>query len=369
MSRSISWLIVAKIPLLISSRMTSAGLTASRSASSLTVMVAGSSMGPRSRGSATWTGPPPNAPSRRGGLRGPRRPRVPLLLLATGSSFGVRCGHVGWVVDGDGGRRALRTSSGSRVESSPERSAGDRSVKAGLAAAHRRRDRQPGRLRRSRRLHSASGRCAAGLVSAGRSGRRRRTGSGRVGRTGGRGPAYDDTSSSRVSPRRESLQLSMHRPSPGRRRLSWRARRASAWPAPRPRSRPHCGGAIGTVLRGAAAELLARGRFGLAEPRFVSRSRQRGRAVTVCRRVGCCRLGARGALRLGGCIDLRRGGWRPHRWWQPVPPRPAPALSGGLRLRDRHVAADVDAPAGQARRAARSGPRGRWPARASARGR
>ena len=31
------------------------------------------------------------APSRRGGLRGPRRPRVPLLLLATGSSFdGVR---------------------------------------------------------------------------------------------------------------------------------------------------------------------------------------------------------------------------------------------------------------------------------------
>jgi hypothetical protein len=31
---------------------------------------------------------PANAPSRRGGLRGPRRPRVPLLLLATGSSFG-----------------------------------------------------------------------------------------------------------------------------------------------------------------------------------------------------------------------------------------------------------------------------------------
>ena len=31
-----------------------------------------------------------NAPSRRGGLRGPRRPRVPLLLLATGSSFDGR---------------------------------------------------------------------------------------------------------------------------------------------------------------------------------------------------------------------------------------------------------------------------------------
>ena len=41
MSRSISWLIVAKMPLLISSRMTSAGLTPSSSASSLTVIVAG----------------------------------------------------------------------------------------------------------------------------------------------------------------------------------------------------------------------------------------------------------------------------------------------------------------------------------------
>src|SRR5689334_21741858 len=80
---------VAKIPLLISSRMTSAGLTASSSASSLTVIVAGSSIAPRSRGSATCTCD--SAPvSRRGGLRGPRRPRVPLLLLATHSSFGVQ---------------------------------------------------------------------------------------------------------------------------------------------------------------------------------------------------------------------------------------------------------------------------------------
>ena len=90
-SRSMSWLMVAKMPLLISSRMTSAGLTDSSSASSLTVMVPGSSIAPRSRGSATWTCPFANAPSRRGGLRGPRRPRVPLLLLATGSSFD---GHV-----------------------------------------------------------------------------------------------------------------------------------------------------------------------------------------------------------------------------------------------------------------------------------
>src|SRR6476659_10785396 len=81
---------VAKMPLLISSRMMSAGLTPSSSASSLTVIVPGSSIAPRSRGSSVWTPDPPNAPSRRGGLRGPRRPRVPLLLLATGSSFDDR---------------------------------------------------------------------------------------------------------------------------------------------------------------------------------------------------------------------------------------------------------------------------------------
>src|SRR4051795_8389846 len=88
-----SWLIVAKIPLLISSRMMSAGLTPSSSASSLTVIVPGSSIAPRSRGSSVCTPPPANAPSRRGGLRAPRRPRVPLLLLATGFSFGGRCCH------------------------------------------------------------------------------------------------------------------------------------------------------------------------------------------------------------------------------------------------------------------------------------
>src|SRR5919107_3047891 len=77
------------MPLLISSRMTSAGLTASSSASSFTVIVGGSSIAPRSRGSIVWTAVWPPS-TRRGGLRGPRRPRVPLLLLATGSSFGVR---------------------------------------------------------------------------------------------------------------------------------------------------------------------------------------------------------------------------------------------------------------------------------------
>src|SRR5215218_8880081 len=87
-----SWLIVAKMPLLMSSRITSAGLTPSSSASSLTVIVAGSSTAPRMDGSTTWTAVPPKAPSRRGGLRGPRRPRVPLLLRAICSSP-ARGGH------------------------------------------------------------------------------------------------------------------------------------------------------------------------------------------------------------------------------------------------------------------------------------
>src|SRR5262245_48961895 len=77
-----SWLIVAKMPLLISSRMTSATLTPRSSPSSLTVIVAGSSTAPRSRGSTTWTAVCANAPSRRWGFRGPRRPLVPLLLRA-----------------------------------------------------------------------------------------------------------------------------------------------------------------------------------------------------------------------------------------------------------------------------------------------
>src|SRR5687768_13121039 len=84
-----SWLIVAKMPLLISSRMMSATLTVSSSASSLTVMVPGSSIAPRSLGSMVWTCDA-SPLSRRGGLRGPRRPRVPLLLLATGFSLCVR---------------------------------------------------------------------------------------------------------------------------------------------------------------------------------------------------------------------------------------------------------------------------------------
>src|SRR6478735_10144135 len=95
-----SWLIVAKMPLLMSSRMMSPVVTLSRSASSLTVIVPGSSIGPRSLGSSVWTAPGAR-PGLRGGLRGPRRPRVPLLLLAIRSSFSrVQCRR------GRGGRDA-----------------------------------------------------------------------------------------------------------------------------------------------------------------------------------------------------------------------------------------------------------------------
>ena len=86
MSRSMSWLIVAKMPLLISSRMMSATLTVRSSASSLTVMVAGQ-LDRATLARVDRLHLRLEAPSRRGGLRGPRRPRVPLLLLATGSSF------------------------------------------------------------------------------------------------------------------------------------------------------------------------------------------------------------------------------------------------------------------------------------------
>src|SRR5690348_3166189 len=120
-----SWLIVAKMPLLMSSRITSAGLTPSSSASSLTVIVAGSSTAPRSRGSATWTAVWPNAPSRRGGLRGPRRPRVPLLLRAI---EGPPAHDAAQLVGEDRRNRCL--------EGMPERAPPKRARDAALVAAH-----------------------------------------------------------------------------------------------------------------------------------------------------------------------------------------------------------------------------------------
>src|ERR1035437_4073842 len=78
---------LAKMPLLINSRMTSAGLTPRSSARSLTVMLEGSSIALRSSEPPFCDWPPCVPRSRRGGLRGPRRPRVPLLLLATITSY------------------------------------------------------------------------------------------------------------------------------------------------------------------------------------------------------------------------------------------------------------------------------------------
>src|SRR4051794_22240467 len=106
------------MPLLMSSRMTSAGLTPSSSARSLTVIVAGSSTAPRSRGSATWTADCPNAPSRRGGLRGPRRPRVPLLLRAIEGPPA----HDAAKLVGERGRDRRREGA---AESAPRKRAGD----------------------------------------------------------------------------------------------------------------------------------------------------------------------------------------------------------------------------------------------------
>src|SRR5690348_4928469 len=133
---------VAKIPLLISSRMMSAGFTPRSSASSLTVIVPGSSIAPRSRGSSVWTPAPLNEPSRRGGLRGPRRPRVPLLLLATRSSFDrVVCRHAPGE-DLPEVRRELG------VQRPTEGALRDRSFDAGAVAAH---------------VRAATGRPAAGV--------------------------------------------------------------------------------------------------------------------------------------------------------------------------------------------------------------
>src|SRR5258705_5845933 len=186
-----SWLIVAKMPLLISSRMTSAGLTDSSSASSLTVIVAGSSTAPRSRGSATWTADW-NVPSRRGGLRGPRRPRVPLLLLAMGASdqCAVTC-------SGDEDITEVRRNW--RLQGAAERAAVDRGRDTGLVAAHvRAATIGPGcRIKDHAAAGLANHPQEVALLTRGPTGD---AGTGRraadAGRSGGRRGAYDDTSSS-----------------------------------------------------------------------------------------------------------------------------------------------------------------------------
>ena len=185
-SRSISWLIVAKIPLLMSSRITSAGLTARTSASSLTVIVDGSTTALRSRGSATETGVKP-PPSRRCGLRGPRRPRVPLLLLAIRP---LLLGRHGFGVGmprfrGTAARRRGRPGSGRRARAAMPLSRGPPPGRQ-----RRRRRRRPCRghapsgPRRPRR--PAFGQPAGARASGGASGRRRRSGSDAVAGAGRR---------------------------------------------------------------------------------------------------------------------------------------------------------------------------------------
>jgi hypothetical protein len=82
-----TWLMFAKMPLLMSSRMMSAGFTPIRSASSLTVIEMGISTAPRAVGSIVWTGLSKPPSGRRWGLRGPRVLRVPLRLRAIGTSM------------------------------------------------------------------------------------------------------------------------------------------------------------------------------------------------------------------------------------------------------------------------------------------
>ena len=81
-----TWLMLAKMPLLMSSRMMSAGLTPRSSASSLTVIDEGMSIEPRTDGSIVWTALSPEPSARRWGFRGPRVLRVPLRLRAMGTS-------------------------------------------------------------------------------------------------------------------------------------------------------------------------------------------------------------------------------------------------------------------------------------------
>src|SRR5262245_29361908 len=82
-----TWLMLAKMPLLISSRMMSAALTPISSASSLTVIESGMVTAPRADGSIVWTWLSEAASGRRCGLRGPLVLRVPLRLRAISSSM------------------------------------------------------------------------------------------------------------------------------------------------------------------------------------------------------------------------------------------------------------------------------------------
>src|SRR6185369_462297 len=147
-----------------------------------------SSTAPRSRGSATCTAPA-KAPSRRGGLRGPRRPRVPLLLLANGSSWGhVRMlgggGQLGREARRDGGNEGSRQ----RVAARRRRDAGEIAADVGTPAVQ-----APARVEANRPVRRADDAQQLALRpcrSTRDAGTERRPARG----ARSRGGAYDDTS-------------------------------------------------------------------------------------------------------------------------------------------------------------------------------
>ena len=282
----------------------SAGLVPRSSASSLTVIVPGSSMAPRSLGSTTWTAPGVNAPARRGGLRGPRRPRVPLLLRAMGPSF-VRCRCVGapvapWMdavvgtaTAAGSAARAARMSVGDRclervvqgsasggpAPSRPRRGRGTRpgraGVRSGRARSSRRRSGRSGSGRAwaapcGRRRSSARGRDARGWGGPGRCRpppRLRRHLLGGRGLSGplGRAPSRPATASgSAVAGRRRSTSAARRRPWPwSRAASSGRGSAAARRRAPRrrvPRRQARLGGSRPSAL--VVARLLRGGGLG-----------------------------------------------------------------------------------------------------------
>ena len=327
-----SWLIVAKMPLLISSRMMSAGLTPSSSASSLTVIVPGSSIAPRSRGSSDLDAGRVEravatrrlARARAGrGCRSYSWPRAPPSIVV------FRLCQRSPVER----RRAGRAGSG--VSSArPRAPFVDRLVEAvGRRGTGTRRGRPPAGLvdRRRRRPGSGRSRTSSRFGRAVRQATQVRVGT-RRGAAVLAAAGYDATSSAAASAGllRGAASAWLAR---RRRRRSARRRRRR----PRPRSRRPSS---------VAASAWPRRVLGASAPRRRPARRPRRSASARPRPRRC--LGAR--LRLGA---LGAGSAAASAAPRPRPPaRRRVGLGrgiggGGLRLGDRDVAADVDPPAGQ----------------------
>ena len=348
---------VAKMPLLISSRMMSATLTESSSASSLTVMVAGQLDRAALARVEVWTCEVANAPSRRGGLRGPRRPRVPLLLLATGSSFdGVR---------GDGPRSdARRNAAGSGVSSARRRAPlldGDGQAVGPGAHVGAATGQSTGRVGHDRPVRGSDDPLQLALGAdrpTGDAGPRRDAA--RLGRraTRFRRRGYDATSSvaGAASAAFFVVSLGLGR-APRRPRRGRRRRRSVGLGSAVGRRSPRPG--LGGVL-GLAAAALARLAVAAASAAFFGRALRLGRrrpvAAAAPRRRPPRRPG-RPPRRRRGSVSLAAGLGGLARRPRPWPRRPTRRC--GCRSASRSAG----------RRAGRSGPRGRSPARASARAR